>query len=130
SGLIAPSFFDVHQAIRNKEYTHYWLAGGRASTKSSFISIEIPLGMMKDPNANAVVLRKVSNTLKDSVFNQLIWALDKLGVSEYWQVNKSPLELIYKPFGNRILFRGSDDPQKLKSTKFVKGYCRYIWYEE
>lgn len=130
SGLIAPSFFDVHQAIRNKEYTHYWLAGGRASTKSSFISIEIPLGMMRDPNANAVVLRKISNTLKDSVFNQLIWALDKLGVLDYWQVNKSPLELIYKPFGNRILFRGSDDPQKLKSTKFIQGYCKYIWYEE
>lgn len=130
SGLIAPSFFDVHQAIRNKKYTHYWLAGGRASTKSSFISIEIPLGMMRDPNANAVVLRKISNTLKDSVFNQLIWALDKLGVLDYWQVNKSPLELIYKPFGNRILFRGSDDPQKLKSTKFIQGYCKYIWYEE
>ena len=130
SSLIAPSFFDIHQAIRNKEYTHYWLAGGRASTKSSFISIEIPLGMMKDKNANAVVLRKISNTLKDSVFNQLIWALDKLGVLDYWQVNKSPLELIYKPFGNRILFRGSDDPQKLKSTKFIQGYCKYIWYEE
>lgn len=130
SGIIAPSFFDVHQALKNNDYTHYWLAGGRASTKSSFISLEIPLGMMKDKNANAVVLRKVSNTLKDSVFNQLIWALDKLGVLDYWQINKSPLELVYKPFGNRILFRGSDDPQKLKSTKFVKGYCRYIWYEE
>ena len=130
SGIIAPSFFDVHQALKNNDYTHYWLAGGRASTKSSFISLEIPLGMMKDPNANAVVLRKVSNTLKDSVFNQLVWALDKLGVLDYWQINKSPLELVYKPFGNRILFRGSDDPQKLKSTKFVKGYCRYIWYEE
>ena len=130
SEIIAPSFFDVHQALKNNDYTHYWLAGGRASTKSSFISLEIPLGMMKDKNANAVVLRKVSNTLKDSVFNQLIWALDKLGVLDYWQINKSPLELVYKPFGNRILFRGSDDPQKLKSTKFVKGYCRYIWYEE
>lgn len=130
SEIIAPSFFDVHQALKNNDYTHYWLAGGRASTKSSFISLEIPLGMMKDKNANAVVLRKVSNTLKDSVFNQLIWALDKLGVLDYWQINKSPLELVYKPFGNRILFRGSDDPQKLKSTKFIKGYCRYIWYEE
>ena len=130
SEIIAPSFFDVHQALKNNDYTHYWLAGGRASTKSSFISLEIPLGMMKDKNANAVVLRKVSNTLKDSVFNQLIWALDKLGVLDYWQVNKSPLELIYKPFGNRILFRGSDDPQKLKSTKFIQGYCKYIWYEE
>lgn len=128
--IIAPSFFDVHRSLKKNEYTHYWLAGGRASTKSSFISIEIPLGMMQNPDYNAVVLRKVSNTLKDSVFNQLVWALDKLGVLDYWTINKSPLELTYKPFGNKILFRGSDDPQKLKSTKFIKGYCKYIWYEE
>lgn len=128
--IIAPSFYNVHQSIKQDRYTHYWLAGGRASTKSSFISIEIPLMMMKDPNANCVILRKVSNTIKDSVYNQIVWALDKLGVLDYWQVNKSPLELIYKPFGNKILFRGSDDPQKLKSTKFKQGYCRIIWYEE
>lgn len=128
--IIAPSFFDVHKYLKEDIYTHYWLAGGRASTKSSFISIEIPLMMMKDPDANCVILRKVSNTLKDSVYNQILWALDKLGVLEYWQVNKSPLELTYLPYGNKILFRGSDDPQKLKSTKFRQGYCKYIWYEE
>ena len=114
--IIAPSFYDVHKFVKNHTYTHFWLAGGRASTKSSFISIEIPLLMMKDKNANCVILRKISNTLKDSVYNQIIWALDKLGVSEYWQVTKSPLELTYLPYGNKILFRGSDDPQKLKST--------------
>ena len=130
SDIIAPSFFDVHKWIKQERYTHYWLAGGRASTKSSFISIEIPLLMMKDPDANCVILRKISNTLKDSVYNQIVWALDKLGVSAYWQVTKSPLELTYLPYGNKILFRGSDDPQKLKSTKFTKGYCKIIWYEE
>lgn len=86
--------------------------------------------MMLHPEANAVVLRKISNTLKDSVFNQLLWAIEKLGVEQYWTITKSPLELTYIPYGNKILFRGSDDPQKLKSTKFRKGYCRYIWYEE
>ena len=85
---------------------------------------------MLHPEANAVVLRKISNTLKDSVFNQLLWAIEKLGVEQYWTITKSPLELTYIPYGNKILFRGSDDPQKLKSTKFRKGYCRYIWYEE
>ena len=128
--IMAPSFYDVHKWIKEHRYTHYWLKGGRASTKSSFISIELVLGLMKDPEANAVVLRKISNTLKDSTFNQILWAIEKLGVSEYWQVTKSPLELTYIPFGNKILFRGSDDPQKLKSTKFRKGYCKYIWYEE
>nr|DAF82986.1 MAG TPA: large terminase [Bacteriophage sp.] len=130
SNIIAPSFFNVHEYIKQERYTHYWLAGGRASTKSSFISIEIIILMMKDPMANCVILRKVSNTLKESVFNQILWALDMLGVSEYWSINKSPLEITYKPFGNKILFRGSDDPQKLKSTKFRKGYCKIIWYEE
>ena len=124
--IIAPSFYDVHKFLKQYKYTHYWLAGGRASTKSSFISIELVLGMMRNPNANAVVLRKISNTLKDSVFNQILWAIDKLGVNDYWQINKSPLELTYIPYGNKILFRGSDDPQKLKSTKFNKGYCEYI----
>lgn len=130
SEIIAPSFFDVHKWVKEQRYTHYWLAGGRASTKSSFISIEIPLLMMNDPEANCVVLRKISNTLKESVFNQILWGLEKLGVLDYWQVTKSPLELTYKPYGNKILFRGSDDPQKLKSTKFRKGYCKIIWYEE
>lgn len=128
--IIAPSFYDVHKFLKEERYTHYWLAGGRASTKSSFISIEIPLMMMQNPDANCVILRKVSNTLKDSVYNQILWALDKLGVLEYWQITKSPLELTYLPFGNKILFRGSDDPQKLKSTKFRQGYCKIIWYEE
>ena len=128
--IIAPSFYDVHKFLKEHKYTHYWLAGGRASTKSSFISIELVLGMMRDKNANCVALRKVSNTIKDSIYNQIVWAIDKLGVSEYWQATKSPLELTYIPYGNKILFRGSDDPQKLKSTKFRQGYCKYIWYEE
>ena len=86
--------------------------------------------MMKDENANAVVLRKIGNTLEASVFNQIIWAIDKLGVSEYWQIKKSPMEIIYLPFGTKIIFRSSDDPIKLKSIKFIKGYAKYIWYEE
>ena len=128
--IIAPTFFDVHKYIKEHKYVHYWLGGGRASTKSSFISIEIPLLMIKDPMANAVILRKVSNTLKDSVFNQMLWAIDKLGLLNYWEITKNPMEMTYKPFGTKMLFRGSDDPQKLKSTKFQKGYCKIIWYEE
>ena len=127
---IAPSFYKVHNFIKDHIYTHYWMKGGRASTKSSFISIELILGIMKNPDANGVVLRKVERTLADSVFSQLIWAIEKLGVYQYWQIKKSPLELVYIPTGQQILFRGADDPKKLKSTRFKKGYCRYIWYEE
>lgn len=130
SQIIAPPFFDVHRDIKSGKYTHYWLKGGRGSTKSSFISIEIILGMMKDTAANAVVIRKVAANLKDSVYEQLIWAIDKLGVTAKWTAKLSPLELIYAPTGQRILFRGADKPKKLKSTKVSKGYIRYVWYEE
>lgn len=128
--LIAPSFYEVHNAIKNEEYTHYLLNGGRGSTKSSFIGIEIPLGIMKNRDANAVVIRKVGLYLKDSVFEQLVWGIEKLGVSELWKIKLSPLELVYIPTGQRILFRGADKPKKLKSTKVSQGYIRYIWYEE
>lgn len=130
SEIIATVFFGVHNDIQSGAHTHYWLKGGRGSTKSSFISIEIILGMMQNPNTNAVVIRKVGHYLKDSVYEQLIWAIDKLGVNDFWQAKLSPLELIYMPTGQRILFRGADKPKKLKSTKVSKGYVKYIWYEE
>lgn len=127
---IAPCFKELHRDIYENRHTHYWLKGGRGSTKSSFISIEIILGIMKDERANAVVLRKVGVFLKDSVYEQLTWAIEALEASESWESKLSPLELIYKPTGQRIIFRGADKPKKIKSTKFRKGYCKYIWYEE
>lgn len=86
--------------------------------------------MMRDTNANAVVLRKVGAYLKDSVFAQLRWAIDKLGVSDQWEARAAAPELILKETGQKILFRGADNPQKLKSTKTDRGYIRFIWYEE
>lgn len=133
SKCIAKPFYHVHKAIKEYKYTHYWLKGGRGSTKSSFAAIEIILGMMKDPNANAVALRKVKDTLHDSVFEQLCWAIEALGVSQYWETKESPLTITYKATGQKILFRGAlleKDIKKVKSTKFQKGYCKYIWYEE
>lgn len=128
--IIAPSFYNLHYDIEDGIYTHYWLKGGRGSTKSSFISVEIILGMMRHSDANSVIIRKVGLYLKDSVYEQLVWAIDRLGVSHLWKQKLSPLELIYIPTGQRILFRGADKPAKLKSTKVSKGYIRYIWYEE
>ncbi|MGN0619207.1 MAG: PBSX family phage terminase large subunit [Ruminiclostridium sp.] len=130
SELIAPSFFDLHRSIKGGKITHYWMRGGRGSCKSSFTSIEIILGIMKNPDANAVVIRKVGTVLRDSVYEQLVWAINKLGVSEFWKLKLTPLEMIYIPTGQRILFRGADKPRKLKSTKVSNGYIRYVWYEE
>ena len=128
--IIAPSFFCVHNDLKFARHTHYWLKGGRGSTKSSFISIEIILGIMADENANAVALRKVGVNLKDSVYEQLEWAIKVLEVEDYWESRLSPLELVFIPTGQRIIFRGADKPKKIKSTKFKKGWCKYIWYEE
>lgn len=128
--LIASSFYDLHWDIKEHKHTHYKLYGGRGSTKSSFISGEIIKGMMEDPEANAIAMRKVGRFLEESVFEQLLWAIEKFGVSDQWKVRYSPLGLTYKPFGNRIIFRGADDPQKIKSVKLKKGYFKYIWFEE
>jgi PBSX family phage terminase large subunit len=83
--------------------------------------------------SNCVAVRKVKDTLRDSVFEQLTWAIEMLGVSNYWHVRESPLALTYIPTEQKILFRSAllqKDLKKIKSTKFKRGYCKYIWYEE
>ena len=126
SSIIAPSFAEVHRDIKAGGHTHYWLPGGRGSTKSSFVSIEIPLGMMRDAArgemTNAVVLRRYGVTLRDSVFAQLLWGLEALGVAHLWKATLSPATLTYKRTGQQILFRGADDPMKAKSIKAARGY--------
>jgi phage terminase large subunit len=130
SELIAAPFYQVHRDIRQGGHSEYWLKGGRGSAKSSFVSIEIPFGMMRDPEANAIVYRKVAATLRESVYTQIEWAIDKLGSTGYFMFRKSPLEIIYKPTGQKIMFRGADDPGKSKSIKLAKGYFKYLWFEE
>ena len=127
--MIAPSFYDVHADIEAGCHTHYWLKGGRGSAKSSFASIEIIWGIMQDPNANAVVIRKVGKTLRQSVYEQMLWA-SELFEPKDWKPGLSPLELTYLPTGAKIIFRGADEPRKLKSTKFKQGYCKFVWFEE
>ncbi|GKQ42923.1 terminase large subunit [Companilactobacillus sp. RD055328] len=130
SEIVAPSFYDLHNDIKNKKHSNYWLKGGRGSTKSSFISLEIVMGIMTDQEANAVVLRKVAATLRESVFDQYLWAIDVLGVSKFWQDSVSPLKLIYLPTGQEIRFKGADKPRKIKSQKFRRGYTKFKHFEE
>ncbi|MCI6041010.1 MAG: phage terminase large subunit [Clostridiales bacterium] len=130
SRLIAPTFHAVHTDIRLGGHSEYWLQGGRGSGKSSFVSIEIILGMMRSPEANALVYRKVADTLRDSVLAQLWWAVEALGVADCWRRKVSPMEIEYLPTGQRILLRGADDPQKSKGIKLQKGFFRYLWFEE
>lgn len=129
---IGPAFYTVHNDIKNHRHTYYDLTGGRGSLKSSFISIEIVQGLMKKENSNkhAVVYRRVGDTLETSVFSQIEWAIDKLGVSHLWKLTKSPMRAIYLPTDQRIIFKGLDHAQKSKSIKVPFGYIGYLWFEE
>ena len=130
SGLIAPPFRGPWRKGRGGVCDELWLSGGRGSGKSSFISLLIICGLMADPKANAIIYRKVGETLRESVYTQMAWAIDMLGVGGWFQLKLSPLEIIYIPTGQRILFRGADKPEKSKGVKLQKGYFKYLWFEE
>lgn len=128
--LIAPHFYAVYWAIKKGLYTYFDLYGGRGSTKSSIAALMIVFFMMADPDANAVIFRKVAGTLADSVYEQVLWAIDKLNVGHLWHCTKNPLRCIYTPTGQRIIFRGLDDPAKIKSIKVAHGRWKFAWFEE
>lgn len=128
--VIAPGFYALHRDVCLHAHTYYDLYGGRGSCKSTFISVEIVLGIMKDPAANAIVFRKVASTIGTSVFEQMVWAIEALGVGELWKYTKSPYKCTYKPTGQVILFRGLDSARKIKSIKVARGYIKYAWFEE
>ena len=128
--LIAPAFAGPHDALRRDAFDEYWLKGGRGSGKSTFIALELVLGLLRDPDSNAVVYRRVAATLRESVFEQLLWAIEALGLSERFRARVSPPEIERIDTGQRVLFRGADDPGKSKSIKLAKGYFRWLWFEE
>lgn len=131
SNLIAPCFYALHRSLTgDRAKAEIWLKGGRGSTKSSFISLEILLGLLKDPRANAIIYRKVAATLRESVYEQMLWAIDQLKLEDYFKCRLAPLEISCEATGQRILFRGADDPGKSKSIKLSKGYFKYLWFEE
>ena len=104
--------------------------GGRGSKKSTTTAMWIIYNMMKYPLANTLVLRRVFNTHKDSTYTQLKWAANNLSVSHLWHFSKSPLEITYKPTGQKILFRGLDDPMSITSITVEIGYLCWAWFEE
>ena len=128
--LLGAAFWDLARDVFRHGHTHYDLSGGRGSLKSSAVSLMIPCLLISHPGTHAAVFRKVGNTIRDSVFSQYIWAIDKLGMNEMWASRTSPPELIYKPTGQRIIFRGADDPMKLKSIKAPFGYIAFTHFEE
>ena len=130
SGLISPGLYDVHRAVRSGTVDEIVLAGGRGSTKSSCASIELLLLLLQHPDCHAAVLRKVGNTLRNSVFEQIAWAVSALDLTSRFELTISPMRAVYKPTGQRIMFLGLDDPGKLKSIKVPFGYIGMDWFEE
>ena len=121
-----------------KGYKDFWnfkgryrvCKGSRGSKKSKTTALFFIYSMMKYPGANLLVVRKVYRTLKDSCFTDLKWAINTLGVHDYWSVKESPLEIIYIPTGQKILFRGLDDPLKVTSITVETGNLCWAWIEE
>lgn len=117
-------------AVFSHSYTHYMETGGRGSTKSSNVSLNGIMLIQENPNIHGLVMRKVGNTIRDSVLAQYEWAIHTLGVDEYWSRKTNPPELVFKPTGQKILFRGADDPMKIKSIKVPFGYIGFTHFEE
>lgn len=130
SDKIGSAFYDVAHDVFRHGHTHYDFSGGRGSLKSSTVSVLVPLLLINNPGTHALVLRKVANTIRDSVYAQYIWAIGELGMAAYWEAKVSPMELIYKPTGQKIMFRGADDPMKIKSIKVPFGYIAVTHFEE
>lgn len=124
--------------VIGKGYGTYWnykgryrvVKGSRASKKSTTTALNMIYRIMTYPNSNGLVIRKVFRTIKDSCFSQLKWAIHRLKVDKYWKATNSPLELTYLPTGQKILFRGLDDPLKVTSVAVDKGYLCFLWIEE
>lgn len=124
--------------IVGRGYASFWkfkgryrvVKGSRASKKSKTTALWFITNLMKYPEANLLVVRKTYRTLKDSCFAELKWAIHRLKVDEYWDIKESPLELTYKPTGQKVYFRGLDDPLKVTSITVDIGVLCWGWVEE
>lgn len=130
SNMVAPVFAPVVFDIQEHRHTEYVFPGGRGSTKSSFISLQIIDLIMNNDQMHAVVMRQVADTLRGSVYQQILWAIEALDLTEEFHATVSPMEITRKSTGQKIYFRGADDPGKVKSIKVPFGYIGILWLEE
>ena len=133
---IPPAFIDIYRSILNREYLEYWLLGGRGSIKSTFAN-EVLIDLLENnPKMCAIIIRRYTNTLRDSVYAQTEWTISQFsetfhGLIDTYDFKVSPMEVTKKTTGQKIYFRGTDDPGKIKSIKPPLGmYIGVILYEE
>ena len=129
---IIPMYDDILLDMFRHDHVHYVFAGGRGSTKSSFVGgIAIPLLLIQNPNVNAVCFRKVGNTVQNSIYTQVTWGIYEMGLENLFHIPKTYSNpIVYLPTGQRIFFMGMDDPNKVKSIKTARGYIGITWWEE
>ena len=127
---IPDCFHGVIRDIRDREHMEYGFKGGRGSTKSTTVAMTIVELMKNNHDIHAVVCRKVGNTIKDSVYNKIKWAIGKQEFTEEFDSKLSPMEITLKSTGQKIYFRGADDPDKIKSINPEFGYIGILWFEE
>ena len=126
------------QKVVGRGYKEFWnskkryvvVKGSRASKKSKTTALWHIVKLIEYPLANVLVVRKTERTLRDSCYSDLKWAIQRLGLDNYFSCTVSPLEITYKPTGQKILFRGMDDPLKLTSISVPQGYICFCWIEE
>ena len=129
SDVINDNFREFWKVTKEHKYLKYVLKGGRGSAKSTHIGFRIITEIIKYP-ISALVVRRVKDTLAESVYEQLKEAIDILGVEKYFKCKVSPLQIEYLPRGNKIIFRGADDSSKIKSLKVAKYPVAILWIEE
>lgn len=129
SELIPQAFHPLWSAALAKDILHVVCKGGRGSGKSSNIAHIFVQLLMRYP-VNAVGIRKVDNTIEASIFEQIKWAIHEQGVAHLFKVNKSPMRVTYTPRGNYMIFRGAQDPARIKSLKSAEFPFALCWVEE
>lgn len=128
--MVAPVFAPVLFDIKEKRHTEYVFPGGRGSTKSSFVSLAVVDILRSNDQIHAVIMRQVGDTMRSSIYQQARWAIEALGLEDEFECTVSPLEITRKSTGQKIYFRGADDPGKVKSIKVPFGYIGVLWFEE
>lgn len=128
--LLTSDFLEPHRRMVETRKGDYYLCGGRGGIKSTFAALEVVRIIEQDPSANAVVLMKVKASLRNAAYAQVVWAIERLGLMDEYDLPESTLRIRKKSTGQVILFYGCDRPEKLKSIKVPRGSIKVVWLEE
>lgn len=130
--MVIPKYQSLLDDILDHKYSEYMPIGGRGSTKSSFVGGRaIPLLIINNPNTHALCLRKVANTVQDSIFSEVVKGIYYLGLEDLFKIpERYNTAITYIPTGQKIYFRGADKPEKIKSISPKFGHIGILWFEE